>query len=200
MLFASRATLEPNGAGGFRLIEAFFRLPSSSTILLPCAACPRFACSRRSFRWSCPTRVGDLDPYWRRARRGGPADLHEVRTSGRLALIRDNQRKHAVTCSSALGASVARPYRRAPSRQLSPGRPRCASRLLGHGLLRGDRIGVDGYALILVDADVLAEPTRPAPTRAVTWLRRHERALDAGEGELQRSPRAPTACCDGASS
>lgn len=46
-------------------------------------------------------------------------------------------------------------------------------------VLRPDRIGVDRHLVTyLVDANVLSEATKPAPdTRAVDWLRRHERDI-----------------------
>lgn len=49
----------------------------------------------------------------------------------------------------------------------------------GEGLLRAGRIRIHGYALtFLVDANVLSEPTRPAPHAGVVrWLRENERDL-----------------------
>ena len=43
------------------------------------------------------------------------------------------------------------------------------------GLVPGNSFGIDGRALILVDANVLSEPTKPRPAAAaVEWLRANE--------------------------
>lgn len=52
-----------------------------------------------------------------------------------------------------------------------------AAGVSGEGLLRAHRLRVDRHAVkYLVDANVLSEPTKPAPdARVIEWLRRHER-------------------------
>src|SRR5918999_1823905 len=49
----------------------------------------------------------------------------------------------------------------------------------GEGLLRVRRVRIDGHVMkYLVDANILSEPTKPAPDRRVIeWLRAHERDI-----------------------